>query len=121
MVRKANIAMDSGEFKKDDAAPMLSALQMFDGLFAVLKDDDAPKITCIVEWAKAEGRGVSKELEEMIDAQQLSDADIEQKISEMEAARRARNFKVSDAIRAELVAAGIMVEITKDGVRWKRK
>jgi cysteinyl-tRNA synthetase len=121
MVRKANIAMDAGEFKKDDAAPMLSALQMFDGLFAVLKDDDAPKIKCIVEWAKAEGREISKELEEMVGAQQLSDADIEQKISEMDAARRARNFKVSDAIRAELVAAGIMVEITKDGVRWKRK
>jgi len=39
----------------------------------------------------------------------------------MEAARRARNFKASDAIRSELIAAGIIVEITKDGPRWKRK
>ena len=51
----------------------------------------------------------------------LSDADIEKKIAEMEAARKARNFKVSDALRAELVAAGILIENTKEGVRWRRK
>jgi cysteinyl-tRNA synthetase len=39
----------------------------------------------------------------------------------MEAARRSRNFKASDAIRNELAALGIIVEITKDGARWKRK
>jgi cysteinyl-tRNA synthetase len=39
----------------------------------------------------------------------------------MEAARKARNFKASDALRAELTAEGIIVENTKDGVRWRRK
>jgi cysteinyl-tRNA synthetase len=39
----------------------------------------------------------------------------------MEAARKSRNFKLSDALRAELTAAGIIVENTKDGVRWRRK
>ena len=39
----------------------------------------------------------------------------------MEAARKARNFKTSDALRAELTNASIIVENTKDGVRWKRK
>jgi cysteinyl-tRNA synthetase len=39
----------------------------------------------------------------------------------MEAARRSRNFQASDAIRNELVSAGLLVEITKDGVRWRRK
>jgi len=39
----------------------------------------------------------------------------------MEVARKARNFKVSDALRAELTSAGILVENTKDGVRWRRK
>jgi len=121
MVRKANAAMDAGQFKRDDAAPLLNTLHTFDELFAVLKDDDAPKVRSIVEWAKAEGREISQEAEELVDAQQLSDADIDLKISEMEAARRGRNFKVSDAIRAELGGAGIAVEITKDGVRWKRK
>jgi cysteinyl-tRNA synthetase len=39
----------------------------------------------------------------------------------MQAARNARKFKESDALRAELTAAGIIVENTKDGVRWRRK
>src|SRR6202142_4265712 len=123
MVRKANAAMDAGQFKKDDVPALLADLHSFDELFAVLKDDDAPKIRSIVEWARAEGREaeISKELLSAFGAQQLSDAEIETKVAEMEAARRSRNFKVSDAIRAELGAIGIVVEITKDGARWKRK
>jgi cysteinyl-tRNA synthetase len=39
----------------------------------------------------------------------------------MKSARAARDFKTSDVLRAELAAAGILVEITKDGVRWRRK
>jgi len=39
----------------------------------------------------------------------------------MQAARTARAFKASDARRAELTAAGIIIENTKDGVRWRRK
>jgi cysteinyl-tRNA synthetase len=123
MVRKANAAIDAGQFKKDDIPALLAALYCFDELFAVLKDDDAPKVRSIVEWAKAEGREneISKELLETVGAQQVSDTEIEKKIEEMEAARRSRNFKASDAIRAELGAIGIVVEITKDGARWKRK
>jgi cysteinyl-tRNA synthetase len=123
MVRKVNAAMDAGQFKKDDVPALLSSLQSFDELFAVLKDDDAPKIRGIVEWAKAEGREneISKDLLETVGAQQHSDSEIEKKIAEMEAARRARNFQTSDAIRNELALLGIIVEITKDGARWKRK
>ncbi len=123
MVRKTNAAIDAGQFKKDDAAPLLAALHQFDDLFAVLKDDDPGKVAKIVEWAKAEGREkeISKEVSEMVGAQQLSDEEIGKKVAEMETARRGRNFKASDAIRGELAAAGIVVEITKEGVRWKRK
>jgi cysteinyl-tRNA synthetase len=39
----------------------------------------------------------------------------------MKTARTARDFKASDAIRAELADAGILAEITKDGIRWRRK
>src|SRR6202521_3758453 len=123
MVRKVNAAMDAGQFKKDDIPALLGVLQSFDELFAVLKDDDAPKIRSIVEWAKTEGREneISQELLKTVGAQQLSDLEIETKVAEMEAARRSRKFKASDAIRAELGAIGIIVEITKDGTRWKRK
>jgi cysteinyl-tRNA synthetase len=123
MVRKANAAMDAGQFKQDDVAPLLNCLHSFDELFAVLKDDDAPKIRQIVEWGMLEGRKnqISKDLLDAVGAQEFTDADIEKKIAEMEAARRSRDFKASDAIRAELGTLGVVVEITKDGVRWKRK
>ena len=123
MVRKANVAMDAGQLGKNDAIALLKVLEQFDELFAVLKDDDAPKVRHIVEWAQAEGRGneVNKDLLEAFSSQQLSDADVQKKVADIEAARRARDFKISDSIRAELAAAGIAVEITKDGARWKRK
>jgi cysteinyl-tRNA synthetase len=123
MVRKANVAIDSGLIKKEDVAPLLAALDKFDEIFAVLRDDDAPKMKSILEWAKADGRekDISQELLDAVGAQSLPDAEIERKIAEMEAARKARNFQASDAIRAELTSAGLLVEITKDGVRWRRK
>jgi len=123
MVRKVNAAMDAGQFKKGDVPALLAALQNFDELFAVLEDNDAPKIRSIVDWAKAEGREdeISQQLLETVGANQLSDTDVEAKVAEMEAARRSRNFKFSDTIRAELRGNGIIVEITKDGARWKRK
>jgi cysteinyl-tRNA synthetase len=123
MVRKANVAIDAGQLAKNDAVALLAVLERFDELFAVLKDDDAPKIKCIVEWAQAEGREneIDKDLLDAVSSQQLSDADVQKKIADIEAARRSRDFKASDAIRAELTAAGIVVEITKYGVRWKRK
>jgi cysteinyl-tRNA synthetase len=123
MVRRANAAFDAGEIKKDDVPPLLEALAKFDEIFAVLNDDDGPKLKQVFDWALAEGRekDISDELREMVRSAKLSDANIEEKIAEMEAARRARDFKTSDAIRAQLTDAGVIVEITKGGVRWHRK
>ncbi len=123
MVRQANATFDSGSVKKNDVAPLQAALGKFDEIFAVLNDDDVPKMKQVVDWAKTEGRDkdIGDELREAVQASQLSDADIEKKIAEMEASRRSRNFKISDALRTELTTAGIVIENTKDGVRWRRK
>ncbi len=123
MVRQANAGFDAGEIRKDDVPPLLAALAKFDEIFAVLDDDDGPKMKQVYDWAVAEGRekDISGELREMLQSGQLSDADIEIKIEAMKTARGARDFKRSDELRAELAAAGLVVEITKDGVRWRRK
>src|ERR1700756_3358673 len=123
MVRQANTAFDTGVVMKEDVPALLAALDKFDEIFAVLHDDDIPKMNQVLQWAKAEGRekDIGQELRDAVQSAQLSDDDIETKIAEMKAARAARDFRKSDAIRAELAEAGILVEITKDGIRWRRK
>ena len=123
MVRAANAAIDSGDFRKEDAPRILGVLQQFDDLFSVLKDDDAAKVKAILDWARSAGRekDISPEALEIARAAQLSDDAVNAKIAAMKSAREARDFKTSDAIRAELTDAGILVEITKAGIRWRRK
>src|SRR5246127_5468680 len=123
MVRDANTEFDRGGVKKGDVAPLLAVLEKFDEIFAVLEDTDVAKMKQVLEWARSEGRekDISDELKEALQSGQLSDADIEARIAEMKAARAARDFKKSDAIRAGLGEAGILIEITKDGIRWRRK
>src|SRR5579871_709394 len=123
MVRQANAALDAGHVNKEDVPALLDALIKFDEIFAVLEDDDLPKMQAVLPWAQSEGRenDISEELRVALQSGQLSDSDIESKIDKMKAARAARDFKLSDQIRAELTEAGIVVEITKDGIRWRRK
>ena len=103
MVRQSNSALDSGQIKKDDAAPLLAALEKFDEVFAVLKDDDVQKMKQVFDWAVSEGREkeISAELRQAVESGSWSDAQIEERIEAMKAARNARDFKTSDAIRAE--------------------
>ena len=123
MLRKANTALDAMEVRQDDVRPLLGAMDQFDEIFGVLKDDDQPKMKAILDWARAEGREkeISPELLEIAGSAQFSDEQVNKKLAEMESERKSRNFNASDALRAELTAAGIIVENTKDGVRWRRK
>ncbi|EMJ66640.1 cysteine--tRNA ligase [Leptospira sp. P2653] len=51
----------------------------------------------------------------------LIDSEIDSLIEERQTARKNKNFARSDAIRDQLLAQGILIEDTKDGVRWRRK
>jgi cysteinyl-tRNA synthetase len=123
MVRDVNAAADSGRVKKDDVAALLDALHKFDEIFAVLEDHDSVYVKAIVDWAEAEGleEKISAETREMAKSAGLSDAQVEALVSKHSEARKAKDFKTSDAVRDELLAQGIVLENTKDGVRWKRK
>ncbi|MGO9862601.1 MAG: cysteine--tRNA ligase [Terriglobales bacterium] len=123
MLRKANTALDASEVRQDDVQPLLAALEKFDEIFGVLNDDDQPKMKAILDWARAEGREkeISPELMEIAGSAHLADDDVNQNLALMQAARNARRFGESDSIRAALTAAGIIVENTRDGVRWRRK
>jgi cysteinyl-tRNA synthetase len=53
--------------------------------------------------------------------QEMLDNEIQKLIDERQEARRRRDFGRADEIRDELAGRGIVLEDTKDGVRWKRK
>jgi len=94
-IRDTNSAMDSGEFRAGNVPGAAQLLQLFDSVFDVL---------AVTRSADA-----------------LSDEEVEVLIAERRKARKTRDFSRSDAIRDELTAKGIILEDTKDGIRWKRK
>ena len=67
----------------------------------------------IVKLADVLGLIVEKE-EEMLAE------DIEKLIEERQAARKAKNFQRADEIRNELLEKGIILEDTREGVKWRR-
>lgn len=67
----------------------------------------------IVKLADVLGLIVEKE-------EELLAEDIEALIEERQAARKAKNFQRADEIRNELLERGIILEDTREGVKWKR-
>jgi cysteinyl-tRNA synthetase len=52
---------------------------------------------------------------------ELSDAKIDEKIYQRESARALKDFAMSDQIRDELLALGIILEDSINGTSWRRK
>jgi len=52
--------------------------------------------------------------------EEMLDEEVEALINERQNARKERNFARADEIRDELLAKGIVLEDTREGVRWKR-
>jgi cysteinyl-tRNA synthetase len=94
-IRNMNTAMDEQRFLEDNRADAQKVLTAFDQIFDVLKPSRSAK-------------GVG-------------DTEVESLIAERNAARKSRNFARADEIRGLLSAKGIVLEDTRDGVRWKRK
>jgi len=93
MVREVNTVIASAGLSADEKIAVLDAVAKFDAVLGIFGKED----------------------------QELLDEDIEALIAERQEARRHRDFARSDEIRDELAAKGIILEDTKDGMRWRRK
>jgi cysteinyl-tRNA synthetase len=120
LVRAANSAADANTLRAENAMQILKVLALFDGVFAVLEDKDAAITRAALAWAEAEGR-INEAAPELVATLAFSDADIDALVAERTQAKKTRNFARADAIRNDLLAKGILIEDSKDGVRWKRK
>ena len=52
--------------------------------------------------------------------EEILDSEIEDMIAQRQAARKAKNFALADEIRGKLLDMGIILEDTREGVKWKR-
>jgi cysteinyl-tRNA synthetase len=123
VLRAVNTAADQNRLTRADADATLALLAKFDSIFAVLVDNDAEHTRAALTWAESVGRldEASPEVLATFGASSLTDADIDALLAERTLAKKQRNFARADAIRNELLEKGILLEDSKDGVRWKRK
>ncbi|MEP7271165.1 MAG: cysteine--tRNA ligase [Acidobacteriota bacterium] len=91
-VRETRAALDRGAIRDGDKNMLLALVDRFDAVF-----------------------GVFGEVK-----QELLDSEIQALIDERQASRARRNFARADEIRQQLSSLGIVLEDTKEGVRWRR-
>ena len=123
VIRAVNTAVDAGKLCQSDADATLALLAEFDAIFAVLEDNDAALTRAALAWAEREGKlgGADPDVVARFATSGPTDAEIDALVAERTLAKRQRNFARADAIRNDLLAQGILLEDSKDGVRWRRK
>jgi len=120
LLRASNTAMDQGELLSGDREAILAVLASFDAVFEVIDDNDAEPTRKALEYAQKAGR-MAEVAPELLARQGLTDEAIDALVAERTLAKKQRNFARADQIRNELAEKGILIEDSKDGVRWKRK
>jgi len=93
-VRDVNNLLDSNAVSKEEASLLGGLLMQFDSVLGVI------------------GK---------VEVEEALPSDIDALVQKREAARKAKNWKEADAIRAQLKAMGIVIEDTAQGVRWHKE
>jgi cysteinyl-tRNA synthetase len=98
-VREVNVAVEAGKIGSGDRQRVLDALGRLDGVLGVLDPAD---------WKRAAAPAGP------------SDEEIGALVARRDQARAGRDFAAADRLRDELAAAGVVLEDTPQGTRWKR-
>ena len=134
---------NAGETSSKDESSISTDIKSYVNKFEEAMDDDfntADAIAAVFELVKYansnitsdNSKAVIKEVNDTIvklcdvcgiiarPAKEMLAEDIEKLIEERQAARKAKDFARADAIRDELLAKGIILEDTREGVKWKK-
>lgn len=93
LTRVVNTALARKKLQEDNRVELLELLRRFDTVLNIFGEEQ----------------------------REMLDSEVQKLIDERQEARRRRDFARGDEIRDELAERGIILEDTKDGVRWKRK
>ena len=93
LTREVNTVLARRSLREDNRREVIAAVKRFDSVLNVFGDPQP----------------------------QILDAEVQELINERQEARHRRDFDRGDEIRDQLAERGIVLEDTKDGVRWKRK
>src|SRR6266851_4004778 len=93
LTREVNTVLARRSLREDNKREVIDAIRRFDSVLNIFGDPQP----------------------------QILDAEIQELINERQEARHRRDFDRGDEIRDQLAERGIILEDTKDGVRWKRK
>lgn len=133
----------SGQELSQEEQENLKQADAFEAKFDEAMDDDfntADAISAIFEFVKYANTNVSVQnskafiqavLDKMVSLcdilgiivdkkEEILAEDIEKMIEDRQAARKAKDFKKADEIRDALLAKGIVLEDTREGVKWKK-
>ena len=128
--------------KEDEKASLAKVSEFINGFESAMEDDfnTADAISSVFELVKfanttANGESSKEYLQELFDVlvkltevlglivdkeEELLAEDIEALIAERQAARKEKNFQRADEIRNQLLEQGIILEDTREGVKWKK-
>jgi cysteinyl-tRNA synthetase len=92
MIREVNSLIAKNKVLSQDAEKLVNVIHSIDSVLSVLPEEK----------------------------EELLPDEIMKKIEEREKARKDKDFESADRIRSELLDLGIVLEDTKEGVRWKK-
>jgi cysteinyl-tRNA synthetase len=133
LIKKVNILIVQRKAKKGDAKKIDHFMDSVNAVLAVIdptrkgsfKEPEQLKIQAKEEVQESitgvpvKAEPVTAKFGVLSPTVVILSVDQEEKIRLREKARAEKNFKLADQLRQDLAAQGILLEDTKDGVRWK--
>ena len=141
-LREAEAKVSGGTMTAEELENQKKAMELVAKYEAAMDDDfnTADAISAIFELIKLSNSTVSgastkeyvswmkNEIQRLCDVMgiitekraEVLDSEVEDLIAQRQAARKAKNFALADEIRGKLLDMGIVLEDTREGVKWKR-